>query len=215
MKGSEPLRRERADRAELEAEVRRAREGVANGFRSLSARLEPRHLIESGAERAIGAVRHEVDLATQEAGRWFRANAGLIALSAAVLGALFALGNGVTKRRLVPIDRAYRTEDPHMHETNETEGAARAWDRLREGAEELGNRAGETYYHARSRAAELGVVARERAIEAADAAGDAATRAADWTKRQPQENPMTSVIIGFAFGAILAALLPRGGRSGA
>ncbi|WP_448585858.1 hypothetical protein [Thermaurantiacus sp.] len=201
---------EAIDRAHLEREAEAARAGIVNGVRALAAQLEPRSLIERGAERAIGVLRREARLALDDAGRWVRANAGLIAAFATVLGALAALGHTVTRRRLVPLERAYSMEDPTMHET-ESE-APRAWDRVREGAEELGNRAGETYYHARSKAAQLGATARERALEAADAAGDVAARAADWTKRQPQEHPMTSVIIGFAFGAILAALLPRGGR---
>jgi ElaB/YqjD/DUF883 family membrane-anchored ribosome-binding protein len=85
---------------------------------------------------------------------------------------------------------------------------------MREGAEELGQKASETYFHARSKAAELGANAREKAVEAADDATELAHRTADWTKRQSQDNPMTSVIVGFALGAILAALMPRGGRRG-
>lgn len=114
--------------------------------------------------------------------------------------------------------------------------AARAWDKVKDGADEFGhtvkdragefgNKAGEAYYAARSKANELTDVARERAAHAADVArqraheaADAAREAADrareaageagqWAKRQPQDNPMTVVIVALAVGAIVGALI--------
>lgn len=114
--------------------------------------------------------------------------------------------------------------------------AARAWDKVKDSADELGhtvkdkageygNKAGEAYYAARSKANELAdaardraahaaEVARERAHEAAEAAREAADRAREaageagqWAKRQPQENPMTVVIVALAVGAIVGALI--------
>lgn len=196
--------------AELEAEAMRSRQALVEDVSALAGRLEPGQVLRTGLGRVRVAAQAELDELLQHTGAWVRANALLMAGLAATLGAMAALGHGVTRRRVLPAHQAYQMEDPTMHEIDGE--APRTWDRVREGAEELGQKAGEGYYHARSKAAELGAVARERAVDAADAATDAAQRAADWTKKQPQENPMTSVIVGFALGAILAALMPRGGR---
>lgn len=119
--------------------------------------------------------------------------------------------------------------------------AAGAWNRVKDQADELGSKAGEAYYSARSKAADLADNARDRAHEAAEAARDKARHAADiarerahdaaeaardaadrareaadeardWAVRQPQENPVTVVIVALAIGAILGALLPSGRR---
>lgn len=198
--------------AALEGEAMQSRKALAEDLTALVERLEPGDLLRSGLGRARLAATAELGNALDDAGAWVRTHALLMAGLAAALGAMAALGYGVTRRRVVPAHEAYLTEDPTMHEISGE--APRAWDRVREGAEELGQKAGETYYHARSSAAGLGAVAREKAIDAADTATDVAHKAADWTKKQPQENPMTSVIVGFALGAILAALMPRGQRNG-
>lgn len=197
---------------ELEAEAARARASIVHGLADLSQRLEPRHLVADATSRARHAVqdamRSEATKLVAESRDFVKANALVLALGAAVLGVLAALGLGARKR-VVPLYRAYEMEEPLMQEGDRD---PRGWDRVRESAEELGQKAGETYYHARSRAAQLSGEARDRAAYAADAAEDAARNAADWTVRQQKEHPISSVIIGFALGAILAALLPKGGR---
>jgi ElaB/YqjD/DUF883 family membrane-anchored ribosome-binding protein len=198
--------------AALEAEAWQTRQSLADELSALGGRLEPGHMIAQGMSRARSAAQREVEAALDDVGAWVRANALLMAGLAATLGAMAALGYGVTRRRVVPPYQAFQMEDPSMHEIDGT--TPRTWDRMREGAEELGQKASETYFHARSKAAELGANAREKAVEAADDATELAHRTADWTKRQSQDNPMTSVIVGFALGAILAALMPRGGRRG-
>lgn len=201
----------RMDRmAALEAQAWQARKSLSDELSALGGRLEPGHMIATGVSRARSAAQAEVDALLDDVGAWVRANALLMAGLAATLGAMAALGYGVTRRRVVPPDQAFQTEDPSMHEIDgPTSGT---WDRMRQGAEDLGQKASESYFHARSKAAELGANAREKAVEAADEASELAHRTADWTKRQSQDNPMTSVIVGFALGAILAALMPRGGR---
>jgi ElaB/YqjD/DUF883 family membrane-anchored ribosome-binding protein len=198
---------------ELEAEAARARAAIADGIADLSARLEPRHLVAAATARARHAVRDAVSSEAAKLvaeGREFvKAHALALAAGAAILGVLAALGLGARKR-VVPLYRAYEMEDPPMPDDSDD---PRGWDRVRESAEELGQKAGEAYYHARSRAARLSAEARDRAAYAADAAEDAARDAAQWTARQHREHPISSVIIGFALGAILAALLPKGGRS--
>ncbi|WP_448578808.1 DUF3618 domain-containing protein [Thermaurantiacus sp.] len=194
----------------LEAQASQARQSLADELSALGGRLEPGAIIAQGIARARSTAQREVEAVLDDAGAWVRANALLMAGLAATLGAMAALGYGVTRRRVVPPHQAIQMEDPSMHEIEGT--TPRSWDRVREGAEELGQKASETYFHARSKAAELGANAREKAAEAADEATALAQRTAEWTKRQPQENPMTSVIVGFALGAILAALMPRGGR---
>ncbi|MCS6986783.1 MAG: hypothetical protein NZM40_05040 [Sphingomonadaceae bacterium] len=201
------------DVAALEAEARAARAAVRGAAQRLARRLDPAELARTLVSRARDAAMAEARMAAAEAGRWLGANAWLLAALAATLGAAAALGHRLTRRPRVPIEEAYHTEDPAMHEIEGTEGdAPRAWDRIRDGAEELTQKAGETLSQARTKAAELTATARARASEVADEARAAGERAAAWAKRQPQEHPMTSVIIGFALGAILAALLPRGGR---
>mgnify|MGYP005837251005 CR=1 FL=1 len=195
---------------ELEAEAARARAAIADGLADLSARLEPRSLVAGATARARHAVQDAVQAEAARLlaeGRDFvKAHALALAAGAAVLGVLAAFGLGARKR-VVPLYRAYDMEEPPM--PDET---PRSWDRVRETAEELGQKAGETYYQARSRAARLSAEARDRAAYAADAAEDAAREAAEWTRRQHREHPISSVIIGFALGAILAALLPKGRR---
>ncbi len=197
---------------ELEAEAARARAGLARGLQDLSARLEPRHLVADATARArhaVGdAVRSEAAKLATEGRDFVKAHALALAAGAALLGVLAALGLG-QRKRVVPLYRAYEMEEPPMQEGDRD---PRGWDRVRESAEEIGQKAGEAYFHARSRAAQLGSGARDRAAYAADAAEDAARTAADWTVRQQREHPISSVIIGFALGAILAALLPKGGR---
>ncbi|MFN7173579.1 MAG: DUF883 family protein [Thermaurantiacus tibetensis] len=199
--------------AELEAEAARARRSIAEGVTDIAQRLEPRHLLASATSRARHAVgealRSEAETLAAEAGAFVRANGLALAAGAALLGVVAALGVR-RQRRVVPVYRAYDMEDPAMHD--EDPETARRWDRVRESAEELGEKAGQAYYRARSRAAQLTDAARDRAAYAADAAEDAARHAVEWTGRQSREHPMTSVIIGFALGAILAALLPKGGR---
>lgn len=197
-----------AKRLLLEEQAGAARRSLAGELETLAARLEPGSIAATLAARAADAVRGEIDRALSDAGRWLRANALLLGGAAAVLGAIAALGYGTTRRATGHARKAQSMED----EMDDKERAL-SWDRVREGAGGLGQKASETYFHARSKAAELGAVARERAHDAAEDAGEAAERAARWAKRQPQENPMTSVIIGFAFGAILAALLPGGRKA--
>ncbi len=197
---------------ELEAEAARARASIADGVAELSHRLAPRTLAADAAARARhaiqGAVATEAVKLATEARQFVTANALALAAGAAALGVLAAFGLR-SRSRVVPLYRAYEMEELPMQDD---ERDPRRWDRVRESAEDLGQKAGETYYHARSRAARLAGEARDRAAYAADAAEDAARKAADWTGRQQKEHPMTSVIIGFALGAILAALLPKGGR---
>lgn len=197
---------------ELEAEAARARASIADGLADLAHRLEPRQLVAGAAARArhaVGdAVRAEAAKLVAEGREFARAHALLLAGGAVVLGVAAALGLG-QRKRVVPVYRAWEMEEPV---TEDGDRDPRGWDRVRESAEELGQKAGERYYHARSRAAQLTANARDRAAYAADAAEDAARSAADWTVRQQREHPISSVIIGFALGAILAALLPKGGR---
>lgn len=198
------------EREGLERQAADLRESLAAGVKDLAHRLEPRFLVASAADRARAAARAEVDQLVVETGAWLRDNAVWMVGAAALMGVLAAIGFR-SRRQLVPVQEAYRMEDPSMNDVDEP--AHGRWDRVKEAAADLGAKAGERYYHARSKAAELSVVAKDRAADAVHAAEDAAGRAVDWTKRQPAENPMTSVILGFAFGAILAALLPKGGRS--
>ncbi|WP_448582406.1 hypothetical protein [Thermaurantiacus sp.] len=197
--------------AELEAEAARARAAIADGIADLSKRLEPRHLLADATSRARHAVKDavssEVANLVAEGREFVRAHALALAAGATILGVLAALGIGARKR-VVPLYRAYEMEEPLMPDESQD---PRRWDRVRETAEELGQKAGETYYHARSRAAQLSAEARNRAAYAADAAEDAARDVAEWTARQHKAHPISSVIIGFALGAILAALLPKGG----
>jgi ElaB/YqjD/DUF883 family membrane-anchored ribosome-binding protein len=194
----------------LERQAAEARASLVDGVRELGHRLEPRMLVASAADRARTAARAELDEAIEATGEFVRQNALWMVGGAALMGVLAAIGFR-SRRKIVPLADAYRMEDPAMN--NMDEPAQGRWERVKGVAEDLGAKAGEGYYHARSKAAELSVVAKDRAADAVHAAEDAAGRAAEWTKRQPQENPMTSVIIGFAFGAILAALLPKGGKS--
>jgi ElaB/YqjD/DUF883 family membrane-anchored ribosome-binding protein len=194
----------------LERQAAEARASLVSGVAALGQKLEPRFLVATAADRARTAAKAELDEAMAATGAFVRDNALWMVGAAALLGVLAAIGYRA-RRQVVPVERAYRMEDPTMNDVDEP--APGRWDRVKDAAGDLGAKAGEGYYHARSKAAELSVVAKDRAADAVHAAEDAAGRAADWTKRQPQENPMTSVIIGFAFGAILAALLPKGGKS--
>ncbi|MFQ3595106.1 MAG: hypothetical protein SNJ63_03215 [Sphingomonadaceae bacterium] len=194
---------------ELEAEAARARAGIAMGLADLAVRLEPRAVMRASARRAKARVTAETDALLDATGLWVRANTGLMLSAAALLGVLAAIGFS-TRRRVIPVEQAYTTEDPQMHPTNGEESDTIRY--LKERAEGAGEALGQTYYRSRSRAAELSVSARDRAAYAADAVEDAAVEAAAWTKRQTRESPMASVIVGFALGAILAALLPRGRR---
>jgi ElaB/YqjD/DUF883 family membrane-anchored ribosome-binding protein len=200
---------DKARRLLLEEQAAQARAALRTELLTLADQLEPGSIARTIAARAGDAIRAELGVALDDAGRWARANALLLAGGAAAMGAIAALGFGVT-RWSIRRDEARHFKEDVM--TDPETDMARRWDRVREGAEDLGQKASETYYHARSRAADLSLRARDRAQDAAEQAGEAASRAAEWTKRQQQDNPMTSVIVGFAFGAILAALLPRGGR---
>jgi ElaB/YqjD/DUF883 family membrane-anchored ribosome-binding protein len=154
-------------------------------------------------------------------------------MGGAAAGLLLVAGTRLaTRKRTVPLYAAYDMEDPDMtneHDTPTTD-AAGTWNKVKGEAEHLSAKAGEAYYAARSRAADLAEtardranhaadVAREKAHEAAEAAREAADRAREaageagrWAKRQPAENPMTVVVVALAVGALLGALLPRGGR---
>jgi ElaB/YqjD/DUF883 family membrane-anchored ribosome-binding protein len=202
--------REGLERQGLEQRAAEARASLVEGVHALGQRLEPRYLVASAADRARSAAKAELDEALAATGAWVRDHSLWMVGAAALMGVLAAIGVRA-RRKVVPVERAYSMEDPTMNDMEEP--AHGRWDRVKDAAADLSAKAGETYYHARSKAAELSVVAKDRAADAVHVAEDAAGRAADWTKRQPQENPMTSVILGFAFGAILAALLPKGGRS--
>lgn len=179
--------------------------------------------------RTARMVRAEVADVADDAMEWVRDNRALVGAVAAGAGALLAYSLYQRRREaVVPIYDAYSMEDPAM--MNETDygstyddaasgrdaggqHAARRWDRVREGAEHLGARASERYQSAREAMSERYHSTREAAGERYGALSEATreryTQAADWTKRQPTENPMGTVIAGFALGALLGALLPR------
>lgn len=252
------------------AEVMARRARLVGNLDALSVRLQPANLLHDGMEAARSAARTEVsrvkgelkDLGAdmlEDGLGWVSRHRGLLVGGAIATLILAAGARYATRRRTVPLYAAYDMEDPFMNDDRIEDGiteagaaAARTWDKVREGAEELGSKAGQAYYAARSRAheltdtamdraSELAGTARERAAHAADLARERAAHAADiarekaheaaeaareaaekareaageareWAKKQPQENPMTVVIVALALGAIAGALLPRGGR---
>ncbi len=139
-----------------------------------------------------------------------------------------------TRKKTVPLYAAYDMEDSYMTtETEETLAAkaSGAWNKVKEEAHNVGDKAGEAYYSARSKAAELSDTARERAAHAADVARERAQDAAEaareaaekareaagearrWAVKQPQDNPATVVLGALAAGILIGVLLPSGRRN--
>lgn len=75
-------------------------------------------------------------------------------------------------------------------------------DKLGARAASLKQSAGETWSSTRQRTGESLQTARQRTTEYTQ-------KSKEWTQRSLNESPMTAVIVGFAAGAILGALLPR------
>lgn len=237
---------------ELLADAQHRRERLVGNVEQLGDRLHPANLLSEGVDAARLAVSREWNRLSNE---WLDLGADMIDDSLEFLSAnrnwliggavlTLAAAAGVryaSRKRPVPLYAAYDMEDPLMNdEPNDAASkAARAWDKVRDSADELGSKAGETYYSMRSRAADVTATAREQALhaaevareraahaadvarekahEAAEAAREAAERAReaagdarDWAVRQPKENPLTVVIAALAAGALLGALLPGG-----
>lgn len=242
MKGPDDLRQTAGFQA-LEAEAAARRVRLVSNLDELSRRMTLGNLVGEAKE----AMLREVDRVTDnlvsiaedlvhDSLDWARENRALVAGGSVT--ALLAAGAMwyLTRRSTVPLYAAYDMEDPGMvddlDENAETIGkkAQKTWDKVRDEAHHLGDRAGEAYYSARSRAADLSDtareraahaadVARERAAEAAEAAREAAERAREaageagvWARRQPQENPATVILVALAAGALIGALLPAAGR---
>jgi ElaB/YqjD/DUF883 family membrane-anchored ribosome-binding protein len=226
-------------RAELESEAVAHRRRLADNMGELGARVTPENLWNEGVSRAKTVASREVrqardaltDLADDlviDTLSWMRANQTLL-LSGAGIAAAGALGTGLVKRRrraqrTVPIYAAYEMEDPAMMDDSDNAGR---WDRVKDGAGDVQDRASEAYYSARARATQLADEARHRAAEAADlararaheaaeAAREAAHRAREaaadagrWAQRQPDERPVSIVAVGLVVGLALGLLLPR------
>lgn len=225
------------DALRAEANARRLR--LAGNIDELSVRMRPGNLVQEAKNRAWA----EVDRVTDEvlniaedfvndSVAWVQGNrtavigGGLTALAAAGL-MWFA-----TRKKPIPLYAAYDMEDPLMTDSDETLSAkaASAWDKVKDEAVHLAEKAEGGYYAARSRAADLSADAKERAAEAAavakvkaheaaEAARDAAEKAriaageaGEWAKKQPQENPATVILVALAAGALIGSLLPSGGR---
>ncbi len=224
----------------LQAEVDARRARLAGNLGDLGIRMQPRNLVAEAKEAAwmeVDRVTDEViDIATDlvnDGLDWTKRHRKTVA-GGALAGVLAGVALWyVTRKKPVPLYAAYDMEDPEMmNETDETIGdkAAHAWDRVKEEAHNLGGKAEGAYYAARSkatvlateareRAADAAELARQRASEAADAAREAAEKAREaageagrWARRQPQENPVTVVLVALAAGALIGALLPRGRR---
>jgi hypothetical protein len=235
-RGSGP---DRLDLDGMRAEARARRARLASNADELSWRMRPGNLVQEAKDRAWAEVDRMTDEAlsiaedlVHDTTDWVKDNRGV-----ALGGTLTALLSAVlvwylSRRRTVPLYAAYDMEESPMSETDDTLAAKAAgtWDRAKEEAHKVGDKAGSAYYAARSRAAELSVEAREKAIEAAAVAREKAEEAAiaareaaekariatgeagEWARRQPQDNPAMVVIAALAAGALLGALLPAGGR---
>ena len=235
---------EHKDAAVLIAEVELKRARLVENLDELSLRLKPANLVQSGlhqareaaqekAGKAMREVNSLIDDMTTDSLDWARDNRTLLlgGAAVAVAAAVAAGARAARAPKPVPLYTAYNQE---YRMTQDKDDAANTWGRTLKGeAETLGDRAGEAYYSARSRAAGAAVTAREvahdaaesareRAHDAANMARDAADRAREaaadaslWAKRQPDENPVSVVIVGIAIGAILGALLPRSSRENA
>lgn len=207
----------------LKAEADAARARIAGRVERLQTRLEPRRLVRETVGEASIMARREATRAMEDATDWVRDHGMLLGGLAAAGAAAVAL-TLYSRRRddrydPVPIYDAYAMEDPAM--TNDDgQDSPRRWDRVREGAEDLGARASERYRDARETVGERYREVRETVAEKTDQLSEAAreqaarareqaARAAQWTRRQPDENPMGTVVAGFAIGALVGALLPR------
>ncbi|MGL6042336.1 MAG: hypothetical protein ACRC1J_00265 [Sandaracinobacteroides sp.] len=222
---------------EAEADARRLR--IVGNLNDLSVRMRPANLVQEAKDRAWAEVDRMSDEVLDIAGdvlddslSWARANQRVV-LGGTVTALLSAaLVWYATRKKTVPLYAAYDMEEPNMSETDEvlSAKAAGTWNKVKDEAHHLGDKAGEAYYSARSRALELSEeareratraadVAREKAAEAAEAAREAADRAREaageagvWAKRQPSENPAAVVLVALAAGALIGAMLPSGQR---
>lgn len=210
-----------------EGDARRVR--LARDVEELSDRMRPGNLLRAGYETARDTVSAEADkvmrqtsaLASQAANSsitWASENRGMFAggVAAALLATIGAwvLCRRASARRTVPLYAAYAMEDPSMMNDETTNSA---WNRVRDEAANIGNKAGGTYYAARSRAASLADNAAEYADEASERARQAmhqargaADDAREWAVRQSREHPVGLIVAGVAAGALLAVLLPKG-----
>jgi hypothetical protein len=226
--------------AQLEAEADARRTRLSGNLEELGQRMRPANLmneLKDAAWAEVDRVTDEFlniasDLVDDSVG-WVKENRTIAA--GGVLTGLLATAAVwyATRKTTVPLYAAYDMEDPDMmNEIDEKLGdkAAGAWNKVKDEAHNLGERAEGAYYAARSKAAVLSdsarehaahaaEVARERALEAAEAAREAADRAREaageagrWARKQPQDNPATVVLVALAAGAIIGALLPHGRR---
>lgn len=204
---------------------------------------QAREAAQEKAGKAMRDVNALLEDMTSDGLDWARDNRTLLIGGAAVaVAAAVAAGARASRApKPVPLYAAYNQE---YRMTAAKDDAATAWNKVKGEAELLGDRAGEAYYSARSKAAGAAVTAREAAHEAADTARAGAQHAADmarerahdaaikareaaerareaageageWARRQPDENPISVVIVGIAIGAIIGALLPRTSRENA